>query len=167
MTQMTPYSSSNHVSSCYLQQQENFCTYSNSKDSLVIQNWHTKRLSKVERLKYSSLPLENPRLNDIIIGLLLGDGHIQKRSLSGNSRFIYGQSSLRIHHLNYFLHVFKLLLTPYISKNFILKERRFTDKRTNNEYRSVNFQTLSLPCFNFCLQKVFFILKICRRIRPR
>ena len=149
-----------------MQQQEKFCSYSNSKES-SLKILQTKRLSKVERLKYSSLPLENPRLNDIIIGLLLGDGHIQKRSLSGNSRFIYGQSSLRIHHLNYFLHVFKLLLTPYISKNFILKERRFTDKRTNNEYRSVNFQTLSLPCFNFCLQKVFFILKICRRIRPR
>ena len=57
-----------------------------------------KRLSKLER---SKINLENP-LDEIIIGLLLGDGHIQKRSLRGNSRFIYGQSSLRIQHLNYF-----------------------------------------------------------------
>ena len=61
-----------------------------------------KRLSKVERLKlFSSIPLDqDPPLNDIIIGLLLGDGHIERRSKSGNSRFIYGQSSLRLHHLN-------------------------------------------------------------------
>ena len=78
-----------------------------------------KRLSKVERLKlYSSIPLDQDTpLNDIIIGLLLGDGHIERRSKSGNSRFIYGQSSLRLHHLNYFLHVLKLF-KPYISENF-------------------------------------------------
>ena len=108
------------------------------------------RLSKVERLKlFSSIPLDqDPPLNDIIIGLLLGDGHIERRSKSGNSRFIYGQSSLRLHHLNYFLHVFKLF-KPYISENFILKERKFRDKRTKVQYSSVNFQTLSLPCFNY------------------
>ena len=83
----------------------------------------TKRLSKSDRIK---ITIESP-LNEIMIGLLLGDGHIQKRSINGNSRFIYGQSSLRLHHLNYFLHVFKLF-KPYISENFILKERKFRDK---------------------------------------
>lgn len=81
------------------------------------------------------------------MGLLLGDGHIQKRTTNGNSRFIYAQSSLRIHHLNYFKHVLALF-NPYLSKGFKLKERTFTDKRTNRNYSSVNFQTLSLPCFN-------------------
>ena len=77
------------------------------------------KLSKVERLKlFSSIALDqDPPLNDIIIELLLGDGHIERRSKSGNSRFIYGQSSLRLHHLNYFLHVLKLF-KPYISENF-------------------------------------------------
>ena len=70
-----------------------------------------KRLSKIERLKlYSSIPRDQyPPLNDIIIGLLLGDGHIERRYLSGNSRFIYGQSSLRLHHLNYFLQCFQII----------------------------------------------------------
>jgi hypothetical protein len=45
-----------------------------------------KRLSKVER---SKINIDSP-LNEIIIGLLLGDGHLQCRN--GNSRFIYGQS---------------------------------------------------------------------------
>jgi hypothetical protein len=61
-----------------------------------------KRLTKVERLKYN---ISSP-LNEILIGLLLGDGHLQCRN--GNSRFIYGQSSLREHHLNYFYHIFDL-----------------------------------------------------------
>ena len=63
----------------------------------------TKRLSKSDRTK---ITIESP-LNEIMIGLLLGDGHIQKRSINGNSSFIYGQSSLRLHHLNYFNHVFE------------------------------------------------------------
>ena len=50
-----------------------------------------KRLTKVER---SKINIGEP-LYEIIIGLLLGDGHIQSRQLNGNCRFMYGQSSLR------------------------------------------------------------------------
>jgi len=128
-----------------------------------------KRLSKFER---SKLTIENP-LSGIIIGLLLGDGHIQKRSLTGNSRFIYGQSSLRIQHFNYFNHVLELI-KPYLSKEFKLKTRSFVDKRTNNSYSSVNFATLSLPCFNYYknlfynsdglkivqIYKIYFLLEV-------
>lgn len=43
-------------------------------------------------------------LNEIIIGILLGHGiNKKKRSIKGNSRFMYGQSSLRLHHYNYFI----------------------------------------------------------------
>ena len=104
----------------------------------------TKRLSKSDRTK---ITIESP-LNEIMIGLLLGDGHIQKRSINGNSRFIYGQSSLRLHHLNYFNHVFELF-KPYLSKDFYPKKRSFTDKISNKIYSSVQFATLSLPCFNY------------------
>ena len=104
----------------------------------------TKWLSKSDRTK---ITIESP-LNEIMIGLLLGDGHIQKRSINGNSRFIYGQSSLRLHHLNYFNHVFELF-KPYLSKDFNPKKRSFTDKRSNKKYSSVQFATLSLPCFNY------------------
>ena len=44
-----------------------------------------KRISKFERRKI----IIESSLKEIMIGLLLGDGHIQKRSLNGNSRFIY------------------------------------------------------------------------------
>lgn len=103
-----------------------------------------RRLSPADR---SKLIIKNP-LTEIIIGLLLGDGHIQKRTVIGNSRFMYGQSSLRAQHLNYFNHVLGLF-NDYISKDFILKEKAFKNKITDKEYRSVNFATLSLPCFNY------------------
>jgi hypothetical protein len=61
---------------------------------------------------------------------------------------MYGQSSLRIQHLNYFNHVLELF-KPYLSKDFKLKTKSFIDKRTKISYSSVNFATLSLPCFNF------------------
>lgn len=77
--------------------------------------------------------------------MLLGDGHIQQRV---NSRFIYGQSSLRLHHLNYFKHVLEIF-RPYISKDFKLKDRTFKDKRTQLMYSSVSFATLTFPCFNY------------------
>ena len=111
----------------------------------------TKRLSKlklsVQRRSKFTIEIASP-LNYIIIGLLLGDGHIQKRSLTGNSRFMYTQSSLRKHHLNYFNHVLELF-QPFLSKDFNLKHRNFTDKKNNNVYSSVQFATLSLPCFNY------------------
>ena len=46
-----------------------------------------KRFTKVER--YEIIIPDDSELHEIIIGLLLGDGHIQKRSITGNGRFIY------------------------------------------------------------------------------
>lgn len=61
---------------------------------------------------------------------------------------MYGQSSLREHHLNYFHHVLKLF-EPFISKKFKAKSRSFLDKRSNITYSSINFATLTLPCFTY------------------
>lgn len=100
-----------------------------------------KRLSKEER---SKIYIQSP-LDEIIIGLLLGDGHLQRRHT--NSRFIFAQSSLREHHLSYFWHVYSLF-SPFLSKEFQAKPRTFLDKRTNKTYGSIAFATLTLPCFN-------------------
>ena len=80
-----------------------------------------------------------------MIGLLLGDGHLQSRN--GNSRFIYAQSSLRANHLNYFNHIYSMFKS-FLSKEFEAKSRSFLDKRTNKMYSSISFATLTLPCFN-------------------
>jgi hypothetical protein len=60
-----------------------------------------KGLSRAERL---NIHINYP-LTDIIIGLLLGHGHIQQRP-ANNSRFMYAQTSLRLNHLNSFSHIF-------------------------------------------------------------
>ena len=67
-------------------------------------------------------------------------------SLIGNSRFM--PKTLRVQHLNSFYHVLELF-KPYLSKDFKIKPKSFIDKRTNVSYSSVNFATLSLPCFNY------------------
>ena len=109
-----------------------------------------KRYTKAER---SNIIIESP-LNDIIIGLILGDGHLQKRTIKGHTRFMYAQSSLRQHHFNYFNHVLSLF-TAYISSDFVLKPRSFVDKKTGKTYGSVNFATLTLPCFDY-FRQVFY-----------
>lgn len=102
-----------------------------------------KRLTKKER---ASINLDS-FLKQAIIGLLLGDGHIQQRNFK-NSRFMYGQSSLRQHHYDYFIHVLNLFKI-FISTDFKLKKKSWIDKRNNMSYSSVNFATLTLPCFTF------------------
>jgi hypothetical protein len=59
---------------------------------------------------------------------------------------MYGQSSLRENHLNYFNHIFDLF-KPFTSEEYKIKSRSFIDKRYNKTYSSVLFATLTLPCF--------------------
>jgi hypothetical protein len=47
-----------------------------------------KRLSKEER-NLINIPQE---VKDILVGLMLSDGHISRRSMTGNPRFIFNQS---------------------------------------------------------------------------
>lgn len=113
----------------------------------------TKRLTKEERL---NLKLES-NLTEIIVGLLLGDGHIDGRASSpsiflpskgnANARFHFTQTSSKISHLNYFYHVFSLF-KPFIVENKESKEKSWTSKKTNIEYKSISFATMSLPLFN-------------------
>ena len=105
-------------------------------------------MTKVERSKIS---IDTP-LKEILIGILLGDAHVQKRN--GNSRLIYGQSSLREHHLNYFYHIFDLF-KPFLSKDFFPKSRSFVNKKTNISYSSISFASLTLPCFNYYREKFY------------
>ena len=74
---------------------------------------------------------------------------------------MYAQSSLRIQHLNYFNLILDLF-RPFISEDFQLKSRNFTDKRTNKIYSSVSFATLSLPCFNYDQVEIYFIIPLRR-----
>jgi hypothetical protein len=84
------------------------------------------------------------------VGLLLGDGPLYQRYSKGNCRFVFGQSALRIPHISYFNHVYSIF-KQYCATDFscsAAKLKIWIDKRTNTEYQSSGFTTLSLACFN-------------------
>jgi hypothetical protein len=70
---------------------------------------------------------------------------------------MYGQSSLRENHLNYFNHIFELF-KPFINKEYKVKSRSFIDKRSNKTYSSILFATLTLPCFTY-YRELFYNLE--------
>ena len=82
-----------------------------------------------------------------MIGLLLGDGHIQRRSPTGNSRFKFSQTA--VEHKEYFNHVLGYFRTYCVKGNdYIPQYKTFIDKRTKAVYNSLNLTTMQLPCFN-------------------
>lgn len=58
-------------------------------------------------------------LKEVLIGILLGDGHIVKRSSTANSRLVYAQTAVA--HKEYFDYVYSffnyVLMITYPTKN--------------------------------------------------
>jgi hypothetical protein len=112
----------------------NLVSYSTSTKNKI-------RLSKKER--------ETIILSDYtaqaLVGIMLGDGHIQQRSVTSNSRFIFGQTAVK--HKDYFQTVFDLF-KPYCTKDLKSFLKSWEDKRTKQIYESLSFATMALPCFN-------------------
>jgi hypothetical protein len=77
-----------------------------------------------------------------LIGCLLGDGWLEKKSMKSNTRFRYEQS---IKHKARFYFTYKYFAL-FCSSNAILRER--LDKRTNKIYGTLHFSTRALPFFN-------------------
>lgn len=88
----------------------------------------------------------------VLTGILLGDGHIQQRSPTQNSRFIFGQTAVKHH--EYFKLVFNLF-KPYCTEDFKSYHKTWTDFRTNQQYESLHFATMALPCFNIYKDKFY------------
>ena len=112
------------------------------------------RLSKKEREDIKLSPLGRrhccarpgaDKTAQALTGILLGDGHIQRRSPTQNSRFIFGQTS--IDHLEYFKYVFNLF-KPYCTQDIEYYLRSWEDSRSNKQYEALQFATMALPCFN-------------------
>lgn len=100
-----------------------------------------KRLSSSER---RSITIAND-VKEVLIGILLGDGHIPQRSPTGNSRFNYAQTLPP--HKEYFDHVFNIF-SCFCVKSYIPRSKVIMDRRTTKPYTSVYFTTIQLPCFN-------------------
>lgn len=117
-----------------------------SMNYFTLKSEPVKRLKSFER-KRIILPYN---LQEILIGLLLGDVCAQKRSSKGNTNLYFEQGSI---HKDYLLHLFELF------KSFSGSPPRITerkaDKQTGKVYTRVQFATLCLPCFNI-LYEIFY-----------
>ena len=100
-----------------------------------------KRLSQSER---RTIFLPN-NIEEALVGIMLSDGHIQRRSLTANGRFIFYQSG-KIEKRPYFELVYNLFKV-YCTKNYEFHLKTWIDKNTNQEYSSISFATMQLPYF--------------------
>lgn len=108
------------------------------------------RLSSAERV-IITLPSD---IKDILVGIMLGDGHIVKRSQTGNSRLVYAQSATT--HKEYFNYVYSIF-KPFCVAGYIPQPRVVRDNRTNKIYSAISFTTMQLPCFNLYREMFYFI----------
>jgi len=76
---------------------------------------------------------------------MLSDGHISRRSITGNPRFIFNQSGKKEKHA-YFELIYNIF-KPFCSFNSNPYIRKWKDNITGKEYSSINFATMQLPCF--------------------
>ena len=84
----------------------------------------------------------SPDIQDIIIGISLGDLNINRQGK--NARLRFKQSLV---HKGYIYHLFDLFSSYSNMKE--LKHNEYLDKRTNKVYTFIVFYTYSLPCFNY------------------
>lgn len=99
------------------------------------------RLSSAER----ALMIISDDLKEVLIGILLGDGHIVKRSSTANSRLVYAQTAVA--HKEYFDYVYSFFKDLCVN-DYIPQLRIVRDNRTNKIYSAISFTTMQLPCFN-------------------
>lgn len=97
----------------------------------------SSRLTKVEKEAFSL----SKELNQIIVGLILGDLYIEKRCLNACLRFSQGF----VNEL-YLMHLFDLFkgYCGAIPKT----QMRASDKISGKIHNSIYFNTYALPCFN-------------------
>lgn len=124
------------------------------------------RLSPFERVAIK-LPDE---VKEILIGILLGDAHIVRRSPTANSRVVYAQTAIK--HKEYFEYVSNFFI-PYCADNYIPQSRLVVDNRTKKTYSAISFTTMQLPCFNeyreafYSLNKKIVPENISKLLTPR
>ena len=110
------------------------------------------RLSAAER----KLVLMPDDIKDVLIGILLGDALIVKRSSTSNARLMYAQTAIA--HKAYFEYVYSFFHS-FCAKDYITQTKISRDKRTNKIYSSISFTTMQLPCFNV-FRELFYLSNV-------
>jgi len=98
-----------------------------------------RKLTKLERESFSVSEV----LQQIIVGLLLGDLNAQKQTPNSNVRLRFEQGFVHKDYIFYLYEKFShyCLAGPKIAN-------RLPDKRTGEIYTRITFHTFALPCFN-------------------
>ena len=107
------------------------------------------RLSSAERSKISL----SDEVKEILIGILLGDAHLNRRSDTANSRLVYGQTTKHKEYFDLVYNIFK----PFCVSDHKPYFNQSVDKRNNEKYYSFHFATMQLPCFNL-YREIFYNL---------
>ena len=102
--------------------------------SLVTIKRSTKGVSRLSSWERKQILMPND-IKDVLIGILLGDAHIVKRSSTGNSRLVYAQTAIA--HKAYFEYVYSFF----------------------NTFCAISFTTMQLPCFNV-FRKLFYLSNV-------
>jgi len=92
-------------------------------------------LSPTERAEIK-LPDE---VKEVLIGILLGDAHIVRRSPTANSRLVYAQTAVK--HKEYFDYVFSFFL-PFCVNDYKPPSRLVMDNSTKKTYSAISFTTM-------------------------
>lgn len=126
-----------------------------SASLVTIKKRSTKGISRLSSSERKQILIPN-EIKDVLIGILLGDAHIVKRSSTGNSRLVYAQTAVT--HKAYFEYVYSLF-TTFCAKDYIPQSRVSRDKRTNKIYSAISFTTMQLPCFNV-YRELFYLSNV-------
>ena len=95
-------------------------------------------------------------IKDVLVGILLGDAYIVRRSSTANSRLVYAQTAVA--HKEYFNYVYSLFML-FCAKGYTPQSRIFRDKRTKKVYSALSFTTMQLPFFNV-FREMFYLLNV-------
>lgn len=91
-----------------------------------------------------------------MVGILLGDAHIVRRSSTCNSRLVYAQTAVL--HKEYFDFVFSFFIS-FCAKDYKPQSRLVRDNRTKKIYSAISFTTMQLPCFNI-FKEMFYVSNV-------
>ena len=104
----------------------------------------TKGITRLSSVKRTSINLPYD-IKEILIGILLGDAHIVRRSPTANSRLVYTQTA--VSHKEYFDYVLSFFM-PFCVNDYKPFACEVVNNRTKKIYSALSFTTMQLPCFN-------------------
>jgi hypothetical protein len=95
--------------------------------------------------EYKNEYILTPLQKEVLIGIILGDGFLERAKISHNTRLRIEQSYPEKE--EYLRHLYDLF-EPMAGKTPTIITRK-RDKRTSVIYKSISFKTLAMPCLNY------------------